>query len=63
MFLLAGRMRRYFEPKANGELKCTPQALDLYKSEKGRGWTQYDRFEPKVLHHGYLYRIGLIATA
>ena len=30
------RLRRYFEPKACGALKCSPEALALYKTENGR---------------------------
>ncbi|CAE7794199.1 unnamed protein product [Symbiodinium sp. KB8] len=29
-------LRRYFEPKACGSLKCSEQALEMYKSEAGR---------------------------
>ena len=34
--LIALRMRRYVTPKANGELKCSKETLDLYKTEDGR---------------------------
>ena len=29
-------MRRYFTPKVDGELKCSPEALKMWKDKKGR---------------------------
>ena len=33
------RLRRYFTPKSSGSLKCSPEALAMYKTESGRFWS------------------------
>ena len=30
------RLRRYFTPRAGGQLKCTPEALAMWKTPSGR---------------------------
>lgn len=32
------KLRRYFTPKASGELKCTAEAMKLWKTPQGRSW-------------------------
>ena len=32
------KLRRYFTPKASGELKCTAEAMKLWKTPQGRFW-------------------------
>ena len=38
--LFAMRLYRYFKPRASGTLKCSPEALKMWKTDSGRDWVQ-----------------------
>ena len=38
--LAAMRLYRYFKPRASGTLKCSPEAMKMWKTDSGRDWVQ-----------------------
>ena len=38
--LVAMRLYRYFKPRASGTLKCSPEAMKMWKTDSGRDWVQ-----------------------
>ena len=45
------RCYRYFQPKANGKLKCSEDAMELWKTDEGSNF---------VHHKGWLLSLGLM---